>query len=342
MRPALAEEISGIAAGARRPETALFAVNARTELLAGGVVAGAPTRRLEAHECSVAGVASTSSGEALLAQTWDFHPALRDTRVVWLVDVPGRRWFATFTEAGIVAKTGINSDGLALCLNFLASADDGGVGGVPVHVLARCILEDCATVGDARALIDRTPRSASACITIAARTPSAAGPLTAFELAPDAWWAISPGADGSVVHTNHFVDLGAPAVVTSGREDSLARLRQLSGGARGLGVDDAGRSGLMELLSRVDEPDHPIFRVTRPDRPWLERYATLATLVYDVGDARMWLRDAMEADGAFEEVPLPPPAFAQKSPSSSSSGDGSGARIAAIQSGWDVGTPSST
>jgi hypothetical protein len=102
-----------------------------------------------------------------------------------------------------------------------------------------------------------------------------------------------------------------------------------------------GLSGVLGSTVAATSAGHPIFRVTQPQRPWLERYATLATLVYDVSAVRMWLRDEMRADGPFHELPLPPSAWAQKSPSSSSRGSGSGARIAAIQSGCDVGTPSS-
>ena len=56
-----------------------------------------------------------------LAQTWDWHPDLAAATVTWTVQQPGGRWFTTATEAGILAKLGCTSTGLACGLNFLAS-----------------------------------------------------------------------------------------------------------------------------------------------------------------------------------------------------------------------------
>ena len=64
---------------------------------------------------------------AVLMQNWDWHPDLAPSRLVWTVDQGDGRWFATFTEAGILGKVGLNSDGLSLCLNLLATSDDGGL-----------------------------------------------------------------------------------------------------------------------------------------------------------------------------------------------------------------------
>src|SRR3954451_3552940 len=94
-------EIEAIAKGADVDPHDLFAVNARTEILAG------------ADECSVIGAGG------LLAQNWDWHPDLSDSTVVWIVEMPDGRWFATLTEAGILAKIGLNDAGLGVCLNIL-------------------------------------------------------------------------------------------------------------------------------------------------------------------------------------------------------------------------------
>jgi len=87
------EEIDAIARGANTDPHVLRAVNARTELLNG------------ADECSVQGAGG------LLAQNWDWHPDLAASTVIWIVETP-TSWFATVTEAGILAKIGLNDVGL--------------------------------------------------------------------------------------------------------------------------------------------------------------------------------------------------------------------------------------
>src|SRR5947199_124581 len=66
----------------------------------------------------------------------------------------------TVAEAGMVAKTGLNSAGVGLCVNLLLSDRDGRRGGVPYHVVLRAALEaDCLTL--AIRAVAMSPRSAS-------------------------------------------------------------------------------------------------------------------------------------------------------------------------------------
>ena len=55
---------------------------------------------------------------------------------------------STFTEAGLLAKTGLNDAGLGVTLNFLASDADGGLDGMPIHLLLRMLLEEGTDHGD--------------------------------------------------------------------------------------------------------------------------------------------------------------------------------------------------
>ena len=143
-------EIAGIATGAEQDELELRAVNARTEILAGA----GPT------ECSVVGAGG------LLAQNWDWHPDSAASTVIWIVQHQ-RGWFATLTEAGLLAKIGLNDAGLGVCLNLLATTADGGLDGTPIHVLLRQTLETCRTVDEAIALLTAAKTSASSAVTVA-------------------------------------------------------------------------------------------------------------------------------------------------------------------------------
>ena len=65
----------------------------------------------------------------------------------------------TLTEFGVLAKIGVNDAGLGVMLNMLhhGADDQRPVGepriGFPVHVLLRTLLEDCASVDEARDLV---------------------------------------------------------------------------------------------------------------------------------------------------------------------------------------------
>jgi isopenicillin-N N-acyltransferase-like protein len=196
----LMDEVEGIACGARVDVRELLAVNARTELLASG--------------CSVVARGSW------LAQTWDWHP--QACPVVWTVCVDGG-WLCTVTEAGMVGKLGLNSWGVSCGFNYLRTSEDGG-GGVPVHALARRVLE-CRSAASARAVLGGA--SASVALTVAA--PDG---LFCAEVAPGGVRFVSPGDDGWLVHTNHFLlppcrgeDVQAEPETVARRDRLLQRVR---------------------------------------------------------------------------------------------------------------------
>jgi isopenicillin-N N-acyltransferase-like protein len=237
----------------------------------------------------VAGRADASG--LVLGQTWDFHPDLAAARLLWTVEQADGSWWVTFTEAGVLAKIGMNSRGVALAINFLSSPADGGVDGVPVHVLARCVLEECGSMEDVEALLRATPRSASLCATVATRHDRR---LAAFELSPDAVVRREPDVAGRLAHTNHFLD---DVPETANGRNSVRRLEQLDAGL-------AAAAPVSALLSDAGDVDDPIFRFEDPSVPWLTRCATLATLAFDVEAGRMWIRDALDPSVELAEVEL--------------------------------------
>ncbi len=126
--PELNDEIAGIAAGSGLAPELIGALNARTELLAAG--------RGECSTIACLGTA-TSSGTPIGVQTWDWHDELSDSWMRWTIDHPGGHRVETMTEAGIVGKVGVSSEGVAILMNILGHRDDGPPIGVPVHVLNR-------------------------------------------------------------------------------------------------------------------------------------------------------------------------------------------------------------
>jgi isopenicillin-N N-acyltransferase-like protein len=231
----------------------------------------------------------------VLVQNWDFHPDLAASRVLWTVDDGDERRFTTFTEAGILAKIGTNAHGVALAINFLATDRDGGLDGVPVHVLCRVVLEEARTVAEARELIARTPVRASVCMTVAGPdgVDGAAGvQACALERWPGGTEEQATGPDRPwVAHTNHFLDSiaardtlaeGPSGPSTHGRMDRLVATLE--------GAPALDGAQIAELLGSRGAPGvAPIFQSDDPTLPWLERCTTLATVGLEVPSGRLWL-----------------------------------------------------
>jgi len=261
--PWLVEEIEGIAKGAGQDPCELLAVNARTELLG----------PMQEGECSL--VAWTRGDDVGLAQNWDWHPALASAAVVITTTRDDGSWFTTLTEAGIVAKLGLNSSGLAVGLNFLTCSEDGGLDGLPVHVLLRRLLEECTDSLSALELLLGARVSASAAVTVAAAEEAGSAVFTA-ELSP-AGPAIAWLEDEWLVHTNHFLVGPAGGVDTQPslfpstllrREHLLRRIRH--------------GAAVPEVLAEHFPRGQAICRHDGPVGPWAEERETLASVMMDL------------------------------------------------------------
>jgi isopenicillin-N N-acyltransferase-like protein len=188
-QPRLVEEMEGVASGAGVAPELIGALNARTEIAREG-------------GCSLLARLDAVDGP-WLAQNWDWYVDSPERCVVWTADLADGERLVTMTEAGILGKLGLNSRGLAVGLNILHHRRDGGPMGVPVHLILRALLELCATVEDAEALLGDSPTSGSSAVTVV----DAAGGGAVFELSPSGFARLDPRT-GFLAHTNHFVDPG--------------------------------------------------------------------------------------------------------------------------------------
>lgn len=291
--PHLADEIAGIAGGAAVDEATLMAVNARTELLAGAM----------APECSTVGVLpQRSGGGALLAQNWDWHPGLAASRVVWTVVEPDGRWLTTLTEAGMLAKIGLNSRGLGVCLNILGSSRDGGLDGTPIHVLLRLLLQGCDELAQVEELLEENEVSASSCVTVGA---AAEGAMVSFELSPSGPARVAP-EEGLLLHTNHFLDPSKAAedVYRHERPGTLVRLeeleRRLRRGPMRLDADLVKAC----LRSHQGEPT-AICCHDSGDLPHADRSETLASVCLYLDELRFEVSDGAPCCSAYQATNPP-------------------------------------
>lgn len=272
--PAQWAELQGVAEGADTTIEDLLLLTARTEILAHSTV--------EAVECSTV-VAVHADRRPQTMQTWDWHGDLAPTGV--LLEIPlGSRVVRTFTETGMLGKIGV-TDGLGIHFNILHHSSDPSVGGIPVHIVMRMILDQASTLDEAIDIARRTPVSASTVLTVI-EAASDRGPARAasIELAPAGVAVVAP-TRGLLVHTNHFLDEGlaadgaAPYVSTTeqryahvdGQRDALMRATDsVSFAAAMCGAAGAGA---------------PICVRAREDAPLIDRWESLITLALDVDAA---------------------------------------------------------
>lgn len=285
----LGEEIEGIAAGAGLTPEAVGALNARTELLA-RVARQAPVP--QRGECSTL-VALEAEGGPLGAQTWDWHEELAATWLVWGFETSTGMRVQTLTEAGMLAKIGVNSAGIAVLLNVLHHEDDASVPfGVPIHVLLRRLLADSESIFDAVRLLADAPVAASSAVTLIAAAAGEETALTAEVRPGVAPEYVLPDDSGLLVHTNHFL---SPAAVPGDREprigpDSLPRLELLRRRATRLRGTSPGPDDLLAPFHSHLGGGGAICCHPEPGTPTGERYETLATVLVDplAGRLRAW------------------------------------------------------
>lgn len=217
--PSLARELDHIAAGAQLDPTQLRILNARTEILAATRVLGA--------ECSAVAVADGARSFGF--QTWDWLPALAPAGMVWRYTSDMGRAVTTFTEPGMLAKIGVNDGGLGLHFNILHHHSDSRLReyGVPVHAVARAVLDGAASMLDAAELAASAATCASTVFTcVSYDRASGRADAGAIEVSPIGTRVV-PAEAGVVAHTNHFLDPWLAAGEATDEQDSWERQEHL-------------------------------------------------------------------------------------------------------------------
>jgi isopenicillin-N N-acyltransferase-like protein len=209
------EEIEGIALGSGFSVNEILALNCRTEILPPTFLGmdspnSEPARQKNAAmglfdigECTSVAVTGKrcADGHTRVAQNWDWIGYQRDNVIALRVQREGT-WpsFLTLTEAGILAKIGVNEFGLAVGLNILRATNDRQVAGIPVHIFQRMAL-DCEDVKTVLNLAHSIVFAASSNAILG----DASGYVCSLEYSPGGVAEIVAD-QGVVAHTNHFCD----------------------------------------------------------------------------------------------------------------------------------------
>ncbi|MEO7761311.1 MAG: C45 family peptidase [Casimicrobiaceae bacterium] len=317
--PSLIDEIRGIAEGAGLAESEIMALNARTELLppthpappspdfyivAANRAAGVGVQ-YDWGECTALAVlpAASREGRTWLAQNWDWIGEQRAALVVLRITDENGRQRMTLTEAGMLAKIGLNDRGFGVCLNILRSVDDGRKPGLPVHVLLRHLLE-CGSVDEACAVAQSITHGASSNVLIG----DAAGHAASLELSPRGVAILRP-ANGTLAHTNHYLDASqaqhaatlSPIATTEQRLLCARRYTSQAAEAK-LGFAD-----IEALLRDESQGVESVCRHPDPALPPEVRVESVAGVIMDLAAHTMWIAPDVPSKVDFHPVSLVSP-----------------------------------
>ncbi|MCU5772980.1 C45 family peptidase [Erwiniaceae bacterium BAC15a-03b] len=286
-------EMEGIAAGASVPLEAIVMINARTEVVA---KARLLSEQREIHDDSIEDGCSgavilpqrSSHGKLIHGQNWDWRAECAETSVVVKIRRDDGPDVLTFVEAGGLARSGLNSAGLAITANYLRCERDYRKFGVPISLIRRKALEQ-QHMALAMRVVATTAKSCSNNMILS----TAEGFAIDFECAPDEAFALYP-QQGVLVHANHWESESAKVKV---REEGIGtspdslyrswRVSQLLAGKPLLNEEDMKAA----FFDNFGAP----YSVCRPPRPGFnsDLSATVAMIVMT------------PADGVMDVAPLP-------------------------------------
>lgn len=216
--PDYVEEMRGISEGAGVEYAAILLLNARTEMLK------LAKRRQRGEEmpddpdgCTglVVLPGATAAGRLIHAQNWDWKTECAETAVVLRIRSENGPDILTFTEAGVLARFGFNSAGIAITGNYLECERDYRRLGVPLALIRRKVLEQ-RRLAIAMHSVYTTPKSASNNIIVS----HANGIAIDFECVPDETFQVQ-AEKGLIVHANHFQ---SPVALSKLRDTGIANM----------------------------------------------------------------------------------------------------------------------
>jgi isopenicillin-N N-acyltransferase-like protein len=296
------EELGGIAEGAGLSFEDVLALNVRTEVMFSAKARAAVSEAgLRLDGCTAFAVLpEASAGRTLIGQNWDWLLHAPDTVVVLEARQDEGPDFVTVVEAGLLAKAGLNSSGIGLATNALATEADTGAPGVPYHVVLRAIL-DAENLSDALATVQRRPRSSSANYLVAHED----GIAVDVEAAPGDFsrlFLLFPDG-GVLLHTNHFLSgaFDGKDVGLWVGPDSPFRLERAKAAVEAAGVPLSPETFMGCLGDHANFPSsvccHPDERAHPGDQG-----TTAFSIVMELDTRRIWLADGQPCSTPYREL----------------------------------------
>ena len=316
------EEIEGIAMTSGFNINEILALNCRTEILPPTFLGMPADHSVEAKkknaalglfdlgECTSVAVTGKrcADGHTRVAQNWDWMGYQRQN-VVLLRVLRAAPWpsFLTLTEAGIVAKIGLNDAGLAVGLNILRATNDRLQVGIPVHIFQRLAL-DCPDVNAVVNLAKSLAFSASSNAILG----DASGHVCSLEYSPGGAAPVWP-VHGVVAHTNHFCNARlakqqAPMANMLTTEPRLAaalhQVSQWPSAIAGAHLQALLRDESGDGLDATAAKYGAICRSPDPALPPELRVESVFGVILDCTAREMWVAPGLPSKVAFECIAL--------------------------------------
>lgn len=206
----------------------------------------------------------SATGGPLLGRNLDY-PSLgyiQEHSLVTVYRPSGKHAFVSVGFPGLVGcLSGMNDAGLALAVLEVGQAKDGeptfNALGIPYALCFRKLLEECTTIDEAYAMLQKLPRTVLLNLVVADRES-----VAVFEITPGRVARREP-VDGTAPCTNHFchrtLKVDDPVNVARTR-DRMSLLEDLVGGVDKLGPEDvrqhlhAVNLGKLTLQTMLFEP----------------------------------------------------------------------------------------
>jgi isopenicillin-N N-acyltransferase-like protein len=284
------EEMRGIAEGSGQPFAGIMLMNARTEMVSAARRQQAAKHFPDGCTAAFALPEATADGVLLHGQNWDWRAECAETSVVLRIRRDDGPDILTFTEAGGLARSGLNSAGIGLTANALECDRDYQRGaGVPLPFIRRKVLE-AEYLALAVRTVFSTPKLGSNHMAIS----HCGGEAFGFECAPDETFWVAPER-GIYVHANHWIsESGRAKVKDTGLQetpDSIYRDKRV----RDSLTPKRGTLTLGDFREAFFDDYATPYSVCRPPRP-NNRGALVAT------SAMVLMRPG---EGHLETCPMP-------------------------------------
>ncbi|KAJ4123107.1 hypothetical protein NW768_010101 [Fusarium equiseti] len=223
LSPRHVEEMQGIAEGSGVDILDIIALNVRTEITF-SLFTSIPALPIQTDGCTSAAYRQPN-GDVLLAQNWDWQPQQAPNLFICHIsqtgtDIPN---ISMVTEAGVIGKIGINSEGVGTLLNAIRArgVDETRL---PIHIALRTALES-KSAREAADKLYKTGTSGSGHILVSDPREAIGLECTSIGIKE-----INFDTNGTLVHTNHLL-LEHPSVDEPGwlpdSKDRLARISEL-------------------------------------------------------------------------------------------------------------------
>jgi isopenicillin-N N-acyltransferase-like protein len=294
------EEMRGVAAGADVSFDQIVLVNARSELFQFAVrpdlLESMKVRAPDGCTGVVVRPAATRDKQLIHAHNWDWKYESAESSVILRIRNEDGPDILTFTEAGALARFGLNARGICITANGLECDRDYRQAGVPLALIRRKVLEQ-GHLSLALRIAYTTPKSGSNNIIV---SHAASGLVYDFECAPDETFMVE-AQNGVLVHANHWlspVALGklrergmedAPSTFyrdVRAREALAARVGDITvDDVMGVMLDDFETPWSICYPPRPSSPSHPD-----------SIYVTVATLIMRplLGEMRVAMLPALD------------------------------------------------